>query len=110
MCDDNVHTRESPFRSPLERWTLENPPDRELRSKDEEARLATQDASKDPNSFTEAMRQEEANEWKIAMKDEMESLQKNNTWTLVDLPPGRKAITGRWVLKTKLNGDGSIAR
>ena len=29
--------------------------------------------------------------WKKAMKEEFSSLQKNNTWELVDLPPGRKA-------------------
>jgi hypothetical protein len=38
------------------------------------------------------------------------SLQKHGTWTLVNPPTDRKIITGRWVLKTKLNGDGSVAR
>jgi len=34
----------------------------------------------------------------------------NNTWTLVKLPPGRKAIGSKWVFKIKENFDGSIDR
>ena len=30
--------------------------------------------------------------WKEAMKEEFISLQKSNTWELVDLPPGRKLV------------------
>ena len=35
------------------------------------------------------------------MKEEFSSLQKNNTWELVDLPPGRKLVKCKWVFKTK---------
>ena len=34
-------------------------------------------------------------------------LQKNNTWELVDLPPGRKLVQCKWVYKTKFYADGS---
>jgi hypothetical protein len=44
------------------------------------------------------------------MKDEYDSLIKNGTWTLCDLPPGRKAIKSKWVYKTKTNQDGTIER
>ena len=43
----------------------------------------------------------------IAMKEEFSSLQKNNTWELVDLPPGRKLVQCNWVYKTKFDADGS---
>ena len=33
--------------------------------------------------------------WKTAMKEEFSSLQKNNTWELVDLPLGRKLVSLR---------------
>jgi hypothetical protein len=56
------------------------------------------------------MGSEEAQEWQKAMKEERNSLQKHGTWTLVNPPSDRKVITGRWVLKTKLNEDGSVAR
>jgi hypothetical protein len=34
----------------------------------------------------------------------------NGTWTLVQLPPDRKAIGYRWVFKVKHNADGSLER
>ncbi|PNY08092.1 histone deacetylase [Trifolium pratense] len=46
--------------------------------------------------------------WHSAMKEEFEALHKNNTWTLVALPPNRKAIGCKWVFRTKENPDGSI--
>ena len=45
--------------------------------------------------------------WKTSMKEEFNSLQKNNTWELVDLPPGRKLVQCKWVFKTKFSADGS---
>jgi len=44
------------------------------------------------------------------MAREIEALDLNNTWTIVDLPPGRKAINCKWVYKVKYNADGSIER
>src|SRR5882757_2171155 len=41
------------------------------------------------------------------MKEEFSSLQKSNTWELVDLPPGRKLVQCKWVYKTKFSADGS---
>nr|GEW30939.1 hypothetical protein [Tanacetum cinerariifolium] len=40
--------------------------------------------------------------------DEIDSLLSNNTWKLLDLPPGSKAIGCRWVLRIKYHTDGSI--
>ncbi|GKB77903.1 zinc finger, CCHC-type containing protein [Tanacetum coccineum] len=37
--------------------------------------------------------------------DEMNSIMGNNTWVLVDLPPGCK-----WIFKRKLKGDGTIEK
>ena len=41
------------------------------------------------------------------MKEEFISLQKNNTWELVDLPLGRNLVQCKWVFKTKFAADGS---
>ncbi|TYK11049.1 putative Polyprotein [Cucumis melo var. makuwa] len=38
----------------------------------------------------------------------MGSLESNRTWHLVDLPLGCKAIDCKWVLRKKLNLDGSV--
>ncbi|KAH9318743.1 hypothetical protein KI387_020512 [Taxus chinensis] len=46
--------------------------------------------------------------WKDAMDVEYQSVMKNNTWQLVDLPPGKKPIGCRWIFKTKYKADGTI--
>ena len=44
------------------------------------------------------------------MKEEYESLIKNGTWFVTQLPHGRFAIKNRWVFKLKRGQDGSIQR
>lgn len=34
----------------------------------------------------------------------------NNTWEVVDLPAGRKALTTKWVLKKKLGAHGELLK
>lgn len=48
--------------------------------------------------------------WVDACKDEIFSIEKNNTWELVDLPVGIKPIDLKWVFKIKRNADGSISK
>ena len=42
------------------------------------------------------------------MEEEMDSLAKNNTWDLVELPEGRNVVGCKWVFKLKRKVDGSI--
>lgn len=44
------------------------------------------------------------------MKDEMIAFEANKTFSVVDLPPGKKAISNMWIYKIKYNADGSIER
>ena len=44
------------------------------------------------------------------MNEEMKSLQKNETWELVECPPGKKAVGCRWIYTVKYKVDGSIER
>nr|GEV23641.1 hypothetical protein [Tanacetum cinerariifolium] len=46
--------------------------------------------------------------WIQAMKQEIKSIERNNTWELCDLPAGATAIGVKWVFKTKLDKDGKI--
>ena len=48
--------------------------------------------------------------WKAAMNEEMKSLQKNETWELVDRPPEKKLVECRWVYTVKHKADGTIER
>ncbi|CAA7014535.1 unnamed protein product [Microthlaspi erraticum] len=51
---------------------------------------------------------QESKEWMRACEDEISSIEKNNTWDLVELPYGAKPIGLKWVFKLKRNSDGSI--
>ncbi|KAD7478571.1 hypothetical protein E3N88_01707 [Mikania micrantha] len=62
-------------------------------------------ADSDPITYNEACKD---NKWRDAMNIEINSILKNDTWTLVDLPKGQKPIGVKWVYKTKLNKDGEI--
>lgn len=62
----------------------------------------------DPESIEEAKQRDDWHEWKKAIDCEYDSLVKNNTWTLCDLPKGRRAITGKWVFKLKHKANGEI--
>lgn len=48
--------------------------------------------------------------WKEAMEAEMEAIEKNQTWELMDLPKDAKPIGVRWVFKTKLNENGDVEK
>ena len=48
--------------------------------------------------------------WDDAMNEEMAALESNDTWELVPLPNGKKAIGCKWVYKVKHKADGNIER
>jgi len=50
----------------------------------------------------------ESNLWYDVMKDEMNSMASNGVWYLVELPNGLKAISCKWVYKTKKDLLGNI--
>lgn len=61
----------------------------------------------EPNSFKIA---EKDPAWRQAMKSEMESIERNNTWKLTVLPPGRKVIGLKWVYKLKKDAEGNVVK
>ncbi|CAJ2678824.1 unnamed protein product [Trifolium pratense] len=62
----------------------------------------------DPTNLQEALSSMDADLWQEAINDEMDSLESNKTWHLVDLPPGCKPIGCKWILKKKLKPDGTV--
>ena len=60
-----------------------------------------------PNSVQEALADPR---WKAAMNEEMKSLQKNETWELVECPPRKKPVGCRWIYTVKYKANGSIER
>ncbi|XP_058740900.1 uncharacterized mitochondrial protein AtMg00820-like [Vicia villosa] len=48
--------------------------------------------------------------WICTMKEELESIENNSTWELVDPPLGKNQIGGRWVYKVKANPKDKIIK
>jgi hypothetical protein len=44
------------------------------------------------------------------MKEEMDAIEDNQTWTLCDLSQGRRAISLKWVSKLKHNEHGEVVK
>ena len=44
------------------------------------------------------------------MEEEIEAIERNDTWELVSLPKGKHVIGVKWVYKTKSNIEGKIER
>jgi hypothetical protein len=61
-----------------------------------------------PTSITEAYISPDADDWKEAVRSEMDSILSNGTWELSKLSFGCKPIGCKWVFKKKLRSDGTI--
>ena len=61
----------------------------------------------EPTSFKEAVKDPR---WIETMQSEIKALEENSTWSVVDLPPGKKAIGCKWVYKIKYKATGEIER
>lgn len=61
----------------------------------------------EPLNYDQAPRKKE---WRSAMKAELEAVERNRTWTLTELPPGKKTIDLKWVFKLKKDLNGEIVK
>nr|GEY81497.1 hypothetical protein [Tanacetum cinerariifolium] len=48
--------------------------------------------------------------WRNAMQQEIKALEKNRTWTLEELPEGKRPTDSKWVYKTKFKSNGEVER
>ena len=64
----------------------------------------------EPSCFQEAIDCVDNAKWKMAMKEEIDSLEKNKTWELVELLKDRNIVGCKWVFKLKKGVDGKVER
>ncbi|KAG9445072.1 hypothetical protein H6P81_016412 [Aristolochia fimbriata] len=60
----------------------------------------------EPESYDEAMADEAHLKWELAMKDEMLSLEENQTWELVKMPAKKKVLQNKWIFRVKQEAGG----
>ncbi|CAA0827649.1 cysteine-rich RLK (RECEPTOR-like protein kinase) 8 [Striga hermonthica] len=64
-------------------------------------------SAEEPSTFAQAERDAS---WRRAMLEEMKAIEENETWELVDPPPGCHPIGLKWVYKVKRDESGAIVK
>ncbi|CAL2255468.1 unnamed protein product [Prunus armeniaca] len=64
----------------------------------------------DPTSFKETMESQNADKWREAMLNELESIKNTKVWELVEPHKSQKLAGLKWVFKTNKDKDGRIKR
>ncbi|CAI7923195.1 unnamed protein product [Closterium sp. NIES-53] len=64
----------------------------------------------EPASMEEALAGADREAWLASREDEFQSHMENETWTLTNLPPRRKALDCTWVLRVKTDAEGRLER
>ena len=66
--------------------------------------FATAYVGRDPVTYTEALKSKDVDEWQKACQNKIDALHRNDTWELVNLPAGCKAVKSKQVFNLKANG------
>jgi hypothetical protein len=61
----------------------------------------------EPKNFNETNKDDH---WDKAMNEELDQIEKNNTWEMVQRPEGKNVIGSKWIFKNKLNEKGQVVR
>jgi hypothetical protein len=61
----------------------------------------------EPKNFNEDNKDDH---WVKAMNEELDQIEKNNTWEMVQRPEGKNIIVSKWIFKNKLNEQGQVIR
>ena len=64
----------------------------------------------EPESFAEAKNDAHNPKWLNAMQEEMDSLQENYTYELMELPEGKKELRNKWNYKLKTREESNTPR
>ncbi|GJS93277.1 retrotransposon protein, putative, ty1-copia subclass [Tanacetum coccineum] len=62
----------------------------------------------EPTNYKAAILDPESDKWLNAMNANMQSMNDNQVWRLVDLPPNGKNVGSKWLFKKKTDMDGNV--
>ena len=96
-------TSELSIETQLKRSTSERQPSRRYTS-DEYLLLFD---GREPENYQEVLLHDEKKKWLRPMHEKMKFLHKNNTYELMELPKGKRALKNKWVLKRNLEPNRS---
>ena len=85
-------------------WMRDSAIGEDLSKEDNEVHL-TMSITIDPVNFEDAWK---SKKWRQAMDLEMEAINRNGTWELMELPEGGKKVGVKWIYKTKFNENGKV--
>ncbi|KAI1005622.1 hypothetical protein K3495_g2595 [Podosphaera aphanis] len=77
------------------------------------ALIAGRDITDDPETIEEALASKNSNEWRLAIRQEYESLLRKKTWALAqkkDIPAGQRLLSVKLVFKTKRDKEGKVLK
>ncbi len=61
-------------------------------------------------TYKQAVKSPLCDKWKMAMKNEIQSLKNNNMWDIVNMPLNQHVLKGHWVYKVKRDAHGQVSR
>jgi hypothetical protein len=64
----------------------------------------------DSRTVREVVDSKDGKLWEKAMDEEMEALDNNEAWDLMEFPTGKNPIGNKWVFKKKLNAKGKVEK
>lgn len=71
-------------------------------------KISEKSSYKEPKTFLQAVKSSESSEWIEAMNQELNSLDRNQTWQLVNRPSDKNVVGCKWVFKRKQDNQGNI--
>lgn len=61
----------------------------------------------EPSLFKEAVQH---SEWREAMKEEIQMIEKNKNWSLVQRPADKNVVSVKWIYRLKTNANENVVR
>jgi hypothetical protein len=61
----------------------------------------------DPLCYEDAVQEKT---WQIAITEEIAAIERNDTWEMVSLPPGKNLVGLKWLFKTKYGANGQVIK